>query len=188
MFFGISSETRGFSLAFEYQIPATQGTSIGIKPFLGWGGQRKPTAKSGGNNYSTYYPQRIGPSNERTQYDLPYDFREYSIGVELNSMLGKRKHFIEVGAGTALDIFDIGVNYYAHRRELGATPSIDELKAVKPSSLTNHYYSKIGYRYVSNRGLTLGVGLSAMDLEGLFTYYYADTDIFTPYLSIGVSF
>ena len=80
------------------------------------------------------------------------------------------------------------VNYYASKNNLGERPNYEELQAAKSSRLADHQYLRGGYRYVSQGGITLGVGLSLHKLEGFFTHFYAKDTQAMPYLSVGYSF
>lgn len=188
---GFGSEVSGLSIGFEYRMPiSTSGSSVGFKSSLGWSWQTAPTRYRPSNNLSTYqthYTAEPDP-DARTVYPITRGFAEYSVGLEANVLLGRDENFLELGIGTALDLFDVGVNFYDHRKALGETPTLDEIRSVKPSRLAHRYYGKAGYRYVSPSGFVFGVGASLMRVEGLFTYFYADPKFFTPYLMFGYSF
>lgn len=178
------SETRGFTLSYERQImPLGKNLTLGAKGFLGYGFQYTPSDQW---KFATYDTSRYS-GGDRWYYDFG-DFKEYSLGAEANILWGKRKHFGELGVGLSLDIFDLGLNFYADRKALGGKPYSSELAKYTPSKLASHYYGRVGYRYVSGIGITLGAGLSFQGLQGPFTYFYAQKFSAHPYITLGYSF
>ena len=136
---------------------------------------------------STYFPFEVRNNSNRATYYLG-DLQEYSLGVEANLKFGQRKHFLELGVGLGVDYFTRAVNYYASKNNLGDRPNYEELQTAKSSRLADHQYLRGGYRYVSQGGITLGLGLSLHKLEGFFTHFYAKDTQAMPYLSVGYSF
>ncbi len=187
---GVAQETRGFTLSYEHRfLPFTNGMAFAVKGFMGYGFQHQ--GETGGRwNFSTHLFRNV--------LDKPYEYLEhtlvgrhldeYSIGMELNALFGVRKHFFESGLGLALDYFTKGVNYYSWRNDLGYAPDERTIAKTKAGKLASHHYVRVGYRYVAQSGLTFGAGLTLHQLEGLFTRFFADTKVLTPYLSAGYSF
>lgn len=186
----LGAETRGITLSYEQRLLSFSAEDhLSLRGFLGYGFSSSKQTGSGFVHWrlSTYLPSDDEGNRDRALYDFG-DLQEYSLGVEANYLHGKGKHFLELGGGIALDYFSVGVNFHSSRKTLGETPTPAELLTSPGSKLANHYYGRIGYRFVSRGGITLGAGLSVHRLEGLFTHFYAAGRKTTPYLSIGYSF
>ena len=177
---GVMTETRGLSLSYEYR-PEAMNRLFGIKGFVGYGFDKV----SGGTwHLSTHY---AGSQGERLHIFFN-GLKEYSLGVEGNILLGRRRNAFEAGVGFALDYFNMGVNYTSHHKKIGAYPSLQDLATTQASRLASHAYLRAGYRYTHSSGVTLSTGLNALLLQGPFTYFYADQFTVMPYLGIGFSF
>lgn len=195
----IGAETRGITLSYEKTVlPITKILNLGLAGFAGYGFnksnwsqedvERQPYGFPGSSwRMSTYFPFEVRNNSNRATYYLG-DLQEYSLGVEANLKFGQRKHFLELGVGLGVDYFTRAVNYYASKNNLGERPNYEELQTAKSSRLADHQYLRGGYRYVSQGGITLGVGLSLHKLEGFFTHFYAKDTQAMPYLSVGYSF
>ncbi|MDO4692044.1 MAG: hypothetical protein Q4A64_04130, partial [Porphyromonadaceae bacterium] len=197
--FSYGADSRGFSLSYETRLfNFSDKDRFILKGFVGYGfnssnwsdrGEVQEPGSFPGSSWrmSTYFPFENHKDAGRALYYLG-DLKQYTLGLEVSGRLGKRKHFFEIGYGIALDYFTRDVNFYADRKTLGNTPTFAQLKEAKGSKFANHYYGRMGYRFVANNGLTLGIGASLIELEGLFTHFYAIDEYFTPYLSLGYSF
>ena len=182
----IGAETRGVTLSYEKTVlPITKTLNLSLAGFVGYGFNKGNSGSSW--RMSTYFPFEERNNSNRATYYLG-DLQEYSLGVEANLKFGQRKHFLELGVGLGVDYFTRAVNYYASKNNLGERPNYEELQAAKSSRLADHQYLRGGYRYVSQGGITLGVGLSLHKLEGFFTHFYAKDTQAMPYLSVGYSF
>ncbi len=182
----IGAETRGITLSYEKTVlPITKTLNLSLAGFVGYGFNKGNSGSSW--RMSTYFPFEERNNSNRATYYLG-DLQEYSLGVEANLKFGQRKHFLELGVGLGVDYFTRAVNYYASKNNLGERPNYEELQAAKSSRLADHQYLRGGYRYVSQGGITLGVGLSLHKLEGFFTHFYAKDTQAIPYLSVGYSF
>lgn len=182
----IGAETRGVTLSYEKTVlPITKTLNLSLAGFVGYGFNKGNSGSSW--RMSTYFPFEERNNSNRATYYLG-DLQEYSLGVEANLKFGQRKHFLELGVGLGVDYFTRAVNYYASKNNLGERPNYEELQAAKSSRLADHQYLRGGYRYVSQGGITLGLGLSLHKLEGFFTHFYAKDTQAMPYLSVGYSF
>lgn len=195
----LGADSKGFSLAYEKTIGKIGSNNhVRVRGFVGYGFNssnwsdreevQEVNATPGSSwRTSTYYPFDNHSEEDRATYYLG-DLKQYSVGIECIDSFGKRKHFFDIATGITLDLFTRPVNFYGHKSKLGNTPTYEQLKAVGGSKLASHYYFRLGYRFVSNGGLTLGTGVNLLTLEGLFTRFYAADFAVTPYLSIGYSF
>ena len=176
----IGAESRGFTLSYERRIASFNNKDrISLRGFIGYGFNASSWSDRGeittpgtlpGRSWrmSTYFPFEDRDKSKRSVYYLG-DLSQYTIGIELNGRLGKKKHFFEVGYGVALDYFSRNVNFYSSRKELGDQPTYEDLKKAKGSKFANHRHARVGYRFVANNGLTVAAGLSSHTLEGFFT-------------------
>lgn len=193
----LGAETRGFTLSYEqYIFSFSPKHPVSLRGFIGYGFNSSnwtgkdtaPNALPGKSwRLSTYFPFSKNREVGRHSYYLG-DLEQYSAGLELNYRFGKKKHFLEIGQGAAIDYFSRKVNFFASREKLGAQPSYEDLQNAKASKLAIHYNTRAGYRFVASNGITLGIGLSVHMSEGLFTHFYAASEQVMPYLSIGYSF
>lgn len=181
--FSIAAKSKGLELSYEYR-PDLAKRMFGFKGFVGHGFQ----ASSGGTwTLSTHYDRYRDDSRERELIAAP-DHDEYSFGGEVNMLLGGRRHAAEVALGMALDYFSTPLNFYSQRKELGTHPSSEALEKAKPSQWASHSYLRTGYRYTHRQGITAGIGINFLQLQGPFTYFYASTTTWMPYITLGYSF
>lgn len=177
---GVLSESRGFSLGYEYRPTKLKGL-VGFKGFVGYGFDKH----AGGTWHTTTHYSDYDVKRTQTFVD---GLKEYTLGVEGNILLGKRRHAFEAGLGIALDHFNYGVNYTSRHKELGAYPSLLDLATTPGSKWASHGYLRAGYRYTAGWGLSIGTGLNGILLQGPFTYFYAGTFSLVPYLTLGYAF
>lgn len=196
---GFGTDTHGFSVSYEKMFQLSKKNHrIGFRGFVGYGFNSsnwsdlgtipEPNTMPGALwKTSTYRPFEIEDDNKRISYYLG-DLKEYSLGVALVNMTGKKHHFIEGSLGISLDYFTRNVNFYANRKSLGQRPTFAQLEDAKGSRWASHWYLSLGYRFIANNGFTAGVGLNSIYLQGPFTYFYAAKTSILPYLSLGYAF
>lgn len=179
---GVLSESRGFSLGYEYR-PASLKGLVGIKGFVGYGFD-KHTSGGGTWHTTTHYADS---SPKRAQLFVD-GLKEYTFGVEGNILLGKRRHAFEAGLGLALDYFNYGVNFISKHKELGNFPALLDIATTPGSKWASHGYLRAGYRYTAGWGLSLGAGVNGILHQGPFTYFYGEVFTLVPYLNFGYAF
>ncbi|MDO4692638.1 MAG: hypothetical protein Q4A64_07180 [Porphyromonadaceae bacterium] len=195
----VAAHSKGFELSYEYR-PDFANRLLGFKGFVGYGMQKT----TGGTwTFTTHYlkynrsveqgylfsdPNHKKENSEgRYRFSAP-DHKEVSLGGEVNLLLGGRNHAAEIGAGIAVDHFSHALNFYSEHKQLGAYPKPETLEQAKGSKWASHAYLRAGYRYTHSSGIMAGIGLNYLQLQGPFTYFYASTQSWMPYLTVGYAF
>ena len=183
------AQTRGVTVGYERVLYTGSIFALTGKAYLGYGFSGKVGGKGGNVYLSTFYQNDalLLGKPERMMQAVP-SLNQFNLGVEGGVVLGKTRHFAEIGLGWGLDFSDKAINYFADRKTLGANPTDEALAKASPSKVGDHFNLRAGYLYVTPFGLTVGTGVSMHFYQGLFTYYYAYPNAWMPYLSLGWAF
>lgn len=182
----VSAQSKGITLAYEYSKPVSSLFAVSGRGYLGYGYSGQLNNAGGDIQMSNYYTgtaYAIGGKDRLIQHVSPLN--QMTVGAEAAVLVGKNKHYFEGALAWGIDIYSKGVNYIAHKNELGSTPNIDDLSSKKPTRVGDHLSCRVGYRYFSNGKLNLGAGVALHMLQGFISYYYATPATWTPYVSIG---
>lgn len=119
--------------------------------------------------------------------------RGYSAPIEVNYLVGKRKHHLEIGVGANLGIYNEHYTVYSitgeHQTTTEAgTVTTYETKRTEMKHNTFGYfvYGNIGYRYQTTKGFQLRAGISPSFNFG--DSHGVNKGWFFPYISFGKAF
>lgn len=114
--------------------------------------------------------------------------RVYSIPLEVNYLIGKRKSKLELGVGVNVGLYND--HYRVTQYEAPSNPSgsyVTKTVSFSENKVSAFGYTDVGYRYTSTRGFQFRVGLTtALTLDK--TRQSAHTVMAAPYISFGKAF
>lgn len=102
--------------------------------------------------------------------------------VEMNYLLGKNKHKLELGAGSGLGLYNEHISFVEETRNQQVM-----IKSAPHTTFGYYLFSTIGYRYLSTKGFLFRAGLTPSfnfkDKHGI-----TKEPFIYPYISFGYSF
>ena len=115
------------------------------------------------------------------------DIKGVGVPIELNYLLGKKHHKLEVGLGTSLGIYHVKETTWYYYRPV---PPETEGHGEQYTSTSNRFgyfmFGDIGYRYQRDNGFMFRVGISPSFNFG--DKYGRKKSAFYPYIGLGWSF
>ncbi len=109
------------------------------------------------------------------------------VPIELNYLLGKKRHKLEVGFGTSLGIYHVKETaWYWYQPVPPETEGHDELHTSTSNRFGYFLFGDIGYRYQRDNGFMFRVGISPSFNFG--DKYGLKKSAFYPYVGFGWSF
>lgn len=133
------------------------------------------------------YRVGIGFGYGNSSYWINQDIKGVGVPIELNYLLGKRHHKLEVGFGTSMGLYHVKETVWLYYQP--TTPE-DEGHEEKITTSDNRFgyfmFGDIGYRYQRDNGFMFRVGFSPSFNFG--DKYGLHKTTFFPYIGLGWSF
>lgn len=109
------------------------------------------------------------------------------VPIELNYLLGRKNHKLEVGFGASLGVYHVKeTTWYYYQPVPPETEEHDEKYASTSNRLGYFMFGDIGYRYQCDNGFMFRVGISPSFNFG--DKYGLNKSAFYPYIGLGWSF
>ncbi len=109
------------------------------------------------------------------------------VPIELNYLLGKKRHKLEVGVGTSLGIYQVKETVWYWNK---ADASNSDYEGDRYTTTSNRFgyflFGDVGYRYQRDNGFMFRIGVSPSFNFG--DKYGLDKSTFYPYIGFGWSF
>ncbi len=124
-------------------------------------------------------------SNMNSIFSDQYSSHAFTTPVEVNYLLGRKRHKLELGVGVSLGIYSEKIAFYTNDRtsqDLNIQKNI-----ISQKSFGYYLYSNIGYRYQADKGFLFRVGVSPSFNFG-DRYGVRKRPLPYPYLAFGYSF
>lgn len=115
-----------------------------------------------------------------------YSNHGFTTPIEINYLLGRKRHKLELGFGVSLGIYSEKTSFYVN----GWTPETAEIlekTTIQKKEFGYYLYSNIGYRYQAEKGFLFRVGVSPSFNFG-DKYGIRKRPILYPYIGLGYSF
>ncbi len=117
-------------------------------------------------------------------FDFDEDIKGVGVPVELNYLLGKRHHKLEVGFGASLGVYHVKTTWFYYQPD---SPEAEWNECTSTSNRFGYFmFGDIGYRYQREKGFMFRAGVSPSfnfgDKCGL------NKSAFYPYVGFGWSF
>lgn len=110
-----------------------------------------------------------------------------SAPIEVNYLLGKRRHKLEVGLGVNLGIYSDKTFYYINSVDSQDLNMQQTTGYTRQTKFGYYFYSNIGYRYQAKKGFLFRTGISPSFNFG-DKYGVRKRPILYPYIAVGYSF
>ncbi len=109
------------------------------------------------------------------------------VPIEMNYLLGKKRHKLEIGVGTSLGIYHVKESvWYYYQPVPPETEGHDELYTSTSNRFGYFVFGDIGYRYQRDNGFMFRAGISPSFNFG--DKYGLKKSAFYPYIGLGWSF
>ena len=115
------------------------------------------------------------------------DIKGAGVPIELNYLLGKKHHKLEIGIGASLGVYHVKeATWYYYQPVEPETEGHSELYTSTSNRFGYFLFGDIGYRYQRNNGFVFRAGISPSFNFG--DKYGLKKSAFYPYIGLGWSF